>query len=196
MFYTSNLFPRLHAGNYYRIISAAALCLLAAATRLLPHQANVTAVGAVALVAGCYLGWRVAAAVTVAAMLASDAVIGFYHWPVMASVYGSLALAGGVGAWVRRPDQFSWVRAAGGSFLGSAIFYLATNWAVWQFTPLYPKTAVGLWSSYLAALPFFRNGLLGDLLYGAVLFGLAQSFQTRRGLRYGLRHAMSYRYVV
>jgi hypothetical protein len=37
---------------------------------------------------------------------------------------------------------------------------------------MYPKTWSGLVSCYVAALPFFRRGLAGDLLFTAVMFGL------------------------
>ncbi|MEK6651272.1 MAG: DUF6580 family putative transport protein, partial [Bacteroidota bacterium] len=33
----------------------------------------------------------------------------------------------------------------------------------------YPKTAAGLLECYVAAIPFFRNTLLGDLAYVAIL---------------------------
>jgi hypothetical protein len=36
---------------------------------------------------------------------------------------------------------------------------------------MYPKTAAGLLACYIAAIPFFRNMLVGDLLYTAILFG-------------------------
>jgi hypothetical protein len=36
---------------------------------------------------------------------------------------------------------------------------------------LYPRTAEGLAACYVAAIPFFRNALLGDAFYATVLFG-------------------------
>ena len=48
---------------------------------------------------------------------------------------------------------------------------MVTNYAVWQFSPWYEKSLAGLLESYTLALPFFRNTLLGDLFYSAVLFG-------------------------
>jgi hypothetical protein len=46
-----------------------------------------------------------------------------------------------------------------------------TNFGVWAIDNLYPKTTAGLVDCYVAAIPFFRNMLLGDLLYSALLFG-------------------------
>jgi hypothetical protein len=51
------------------------------------------------------------------------------------------------------------------------LFFILTNLGVWALTPLYPKTLSGLSECYVAALPFFRNTLAGDLLYSGLLFG-------------------------
>lgn len=42
---------------------------------------------------------------------------------------------------------------------------------MWLSGTLYPMTLEGLLSCYAAAIPFFRNTLLGNLGYVAVLFG-------------------------
>lgn len=163
------------------------LIVLAAATRLLPHPPNFAPIGAMALFGGRELsGWR-AFAFPLAAMLASDLFIGFYTWKVMLSVYGSFALQVVIGRWLRsRPGVFPIVW---GAFLGAVLFYLITNWAVWAFTPLYPKTAGGLLASYIAALPFFRNTLMGNLFYAGALFGGYALWQ--RSLPWGTTHAPS-----
>src|SRR3989338_480383 len=67
-----------------------------------------------------------------------------------------------------------WPRVFGASLLGSILFFLITNWAVWAFGELYTKDLGGLLMSYTMGLPFFRNTLLGDLFYVAVFFGIAE----------------------
>ena len=52
----------------------------------------------------------------------------------------------------------------------AVLFYLVTNFAVWAFESIYPKTLVGLVECYWMAVPFFRTMVAGDLLYLAVLF--------------------------
>jgi hypothetical protein len=37
---------------------------------------------------------------------------------------------------------------------------------------MYPKTIAGLMTCYAAAIPFFRRGVAGDLLFTAVMFGI------------------------
>jgi hypothetical protein len=60
----------------------------------------------------------------------------------------------------------------GASLGASLFFFIATNFGVWLEGRLYPLTAEGLVSCYYNAIPFFRNTLLGDLVFSAVLFGV------------------------
>jgi hypothetical protein len=57
------------------------------------------------------------------------------------------------------------------TLVGAAMFYLVTNFGVWVTGVLYPQTAPGLLRCYTAAIPFFRNMLLGDACYVVLLFG-------------------------
>jgi hypothetical protein len=41
---------------------------------------------------------------------------------------------------------------------------------------MYPKTLDGLGSCYIAAIPFFRNSLLSELVSSLVIFGLSYRF--------------------
>src|SRR3989344_380768 len=80
---------------------------------------------------------------------------------IPASVYLSFAISGLLGVWLRTRKNIA--NTLGVTLFASAQFYLLTNFAVWAFGTLYPKTAAGLLSSYINALPFFRNTLLGDV---------------------------------
>ncbi len=63
-------------------------------------------------------------------------------------------------------------RVAGASLAGSITFFVVSNFAVWAVWNMYPKTLAGLGACYVAALPFFRNAVAGDLAFTAVLFGV------------------------
>jgi hypothetical protein len=57
--------------------------------------------------------------------------------------------------------------------VGSAQFFLISNLPMWLApTSLYGHTLGGLIACYVAAIPFFRNTLLSDMLFAAVFFGL------------------------
>jgi len=140
----------------------------AAASRLIPHPPNMASITAVALFSGACLTRKwLAFLVPLLALFASDLVLGFYSH--MEVVYGSFVLVVCVGLLLRR--RRTPLPVAGAVLASSLLFFLITNFGVWWFGTLYPKTPAGLLTCYIAALPFFQNTLLGDALYAAVLFG-------------------------
>ena len=166
-----------------RLLPAFILIILGIAARFLPHPANFAPIGAIAIFSGLYLPKKWALILPLAAMFFSDLFIGFYAPPIMLSVYASLIAMGLIGLAIRQNKKLSTI--LGGTILGSVIFYLATNGAVWAFGSLYPHTAAGLINSYTMAIPFFKNSLLGDLFYTGALVGAyeaAMVWQTRRQL--------------
>jgi hypothetical protein len=148
-----------------------ALVLIAfiVAARLAPHPANFAPVAAIGLFAGYYFSRRMAVVIPLIGMLVSDLFIGFYHMPVMFSVYFALLLPVVLGAVLRKHGNL-W---NGITFtMASSIFFFAlTNLAVWAFSGMYERTASGLLQSYAMAIPFFKYTLAGDLSYSALLFG-------------------------
>jgi hypothetical protein len=156
--------------NKMKIIIAIFIIILAAASRLVKHPFNFTPIAAMALFAGCYLRKKWGIILPMAAMLVSDFFIGFYDWPVMASVYLSVALAFTIGWYLSK--RLKWHNVIFASLFSSVTFFIITNFAVWAFFSWYPHTAAGLINCFVLALPFFRNTLLGDLVYSGVLFGV------------------------
>lgn len=154
--------------NKYKIIITGLLISLIVLARYLPHLPNVAPVAAAGLVAGAYLGRRWALAIVITGMLLSDFLLGFYHWPVMLSVYFSLILIAWGGGYLLKykTPKIVLIYSLGSSF----IFYLVTNFAVWATALWYPKNLAGLWLAYEMGIPFLRYTLLGDLFYSVVLF--------------------------
>ena len=153
-------------------IGALPYALIAAGTalRLTPHPPNFSPIGAMALFAGAVLpgGW--AFAVPFAALGLSDLVLGFY--PGSAWVYGSFALIVLIGMALRRGRTP--LRIGTAAIASSVLFFAVTNFGEW-FGPLYPHTMTGLRADFVAAIPFFRNTVLSDLLYAAAFFGAYDS---------------------
>jgi Family of unknown function (DUF6580) len=147
---------------------AAGLVTLDVVARLLPHAANFAPLAASALFAGAILRSRtLALGVPIAAMLASDLLLGAYDWRVMSVVYAGLIVPVLLGTWARRMP----VMIAPLALASSLVFFAASNFAVWAFGGIYPTNAAGLIECYVAALPFLHTTLLGDLFWTAVLFG-------------------------
>ena len=153
--------------NWPRLAVLAGLVLFAAATRLLPHPDNVTALGGLAIFAGAmFRDPRLALGLPLAALVLSDLVIGTHA--LLFVVYGSFAVSVLIGRWLATSRTVPGV--AGATLLGAIQFYLVTNFANWVLFD--PPTVEGLIACYVSALPFFRNSLAGDFAFVATLFGL------------------------
>jgi hypothetical protein len=136
--------------------------------RLLPHTPNFTAVGAIALFAGAVYGGRLMFGVPLAIMAASDAVIGFY--PGMVYTWLGFMLVAWFGVVFRRTSLRSTVLLGG--LGGSVIFFVVSNFGVWQAGGLYAPTLAGLVRCFVMGIPFFGATLASSVFYGALLFGL------------------------
>lgn len=138
--------------------------------RLVPHPPNFAPIIATVLFAGFFYRHRaLGMLVALVAMALSDTVIGTYDSRVMAVVYSSLLLPVALRPLLQ--NRLTAVRIGGCAALSSLVFFLTTNFAVWACGSLYPKTGAGLVACYVAALPFLRTALAGDLFYSALLFG-------------------------
>jgi hypothetical protein len=118
-----------------------------------------------------YLGRKAAVLIPFAVLLITDALIGFYTLELMLSIYAAFAIVSLISLAARKYK--SAVALGYLTFASSLFFFLSTNAAVWWFSPWYEKSFTGLLYSYELGLPFFRNMLMGDLLY---TFGLLGAF--------------------
>jgi hypothetical protein len=102
-----------------------------------------------------------------AAMLISDAIIGFHstQW----AVYVGFAVIVCLGFMLRGKAKPLSVGVM--ALHSSVLFFLISNFGVWMTGGLYPLTTEGLIACFTAAILFFTNTLLGDLFYVALLFG-------------------------
>ena len=142
----------------------------AALSRLIALPPNMASITAIALFGGAYFSdKRLAFLVPLSALFLGDLLLGFYQPQEMLLVYCSFALIVCMGLWLKKRQTL--LRIGGAAIAGSVLFFLITNFGVWAFTNLYPKTLGGLAACYTAAIPFFRNTLQGDLLYTIMLFG-------------------------
>ena len=151
--------------------------------RLAPHPWNVTPIGSMFLFGGATFKSRTASLlVPLAALMLSDFLMvhflwgGRYDW---FTPYTWLAfLAVGLVGWLLR-GRVTGLNVLAGSLAGSIVFFVVSNFGVWMGGVEYPLTFDGLAACYIAALPFFRNAVLGDLFYAAVMFGSYHWLTTR-----------------
>ncbi len=144
------------------------MVFIAFASRLIPHPPNFTPIAALALFGGAsFADKRAALLVPLCGLFFSDLVLGFYA--AMPVVYGSFALVVCIGFGLRQ-RQTIW-RIGGATVGAAALFFVLSNFGEWALGAIYPRTLNGLVDCFVAAIPFFRNTILGDLMYSAVLFG-------------------------
>lgn len=153
-----------------RFIVLTLLVIAAALTRalpyLIPHIWNFTAIGALAIFAGAQFNdRRLAFIMPLAAMAISDLFIG-NGFSLL--VYTGFVAMVACGFLIRNKVNLSNVVLA--SFISAAVFFLITNFSFFYATTLYPRNLSGIMASYAAGLPFFRNMLIGNLAFSAVLF--------------------------
>ncbi len=139
--------------------------IAAALMRLLPHAPNVSPVGAVALFSGANVLGPSAFILPLLAMFISDIFLGFHS--TMIFVYGSFILAVILG---RTLKKYSAARLVVTALLSSLLFFIITNFGVWLTSAMYAKNLSGLLECYIAALPFFRNTIVGDFFYSIIIF--------------------------
>lgn len=148
---------------------ALAVIVLGAASRLLPHPPNVTPLAAMALLGGVSLAPGAAFALPLLALALSDLLIGLH--PTLPFVYAGFLATAWLGLKLKENPAPGRIAAA---CLGSSvIFFLVTNLGVWLTAGLYSKDLSGLAACYTAAIPFFRNSVLGDAVFTVLLFGMS-----------------------
>ncbi|MCE2495070.1 MAG: hypothetical protein J4F31_00550 [Flavobacteriales bacterium] len=159
------------------------LILIGALSRLIPHPANFTALGAIALFAGAKIGKQYldflipVAALWLSDLLVNNILYAAYYDSFIFFTEGfmymaiSMVLSVMVGRLVL--SKMTTCRLLSGTLISSVLFFVITNFGVWMATtPGYPQSFQGLMLCYEAAIPFFRNEFLGTLVYSGVFFGL------------------------
>jgi hypothetical protein len=159
---------KLGSNNKTGIMVALILIAIAIFSRLIPHPANFAPIAAVAIFGGAVLPRKLALSLPLVAMILSDFVIGLH--PLIFFTWGSFALIALISSY--KFKNITLYNVVGGSIGASVLFYLVTNFAVWTEGRLYQLTFSGLMQCYYNALPFFRNTLLGDMVFTSSLFGL------------------------
>lgn len=171
------------------LIIGVGLIFLAVLSRWLPHPPNVAPITAIALFSAVYFKNKLAFIIPFVSLVISDLLIGFYG-SVMFFVYASFLLSFVIGRLVQRNPSVKNIIL--GSVTASSLFFLITNFAVWWFGTMYTKDVAGLYACYLAAIPFFRNTMLGDFFYTGILFTANSLLVTPHQLKKSFTNLMSY----
>jgi hypothetical protein len=150
--------------------AALALLALAVVSRVAPHPWNFTPMIALALFGGARLpsAWLASIAV-LACWVLGDVAVGAFPYDGMWWVYGAMFAVVAIGrVLTTRHSPLAILLAA---LAGGFAFFTISNFGVWA-SGGYPHTWDGFVDCYTLALPFYRNQILGDLVFTGALFGL------------------------
>lgn len=161
-----------------RLLPSLLIILVAILLRLIPHPANVAPITPMALFGGVYLNKKYALGIPLLAMFISDIFLGFHN--TMPFVYGSFLLSGLIGIAVRKHK--STLTITGAALASSLLFFVITNFGVFLVSGMYPHTISGLINCYILAIPFYRNTIIGDLLYTGIFFIFFELLEYMAGL--------------
>jgi hypothetical protein len=153
------------------VLAVAARFMLLAA----PHSwLNFTPVGAALLFFGAR-GPRKQAWIPVLMLAGSDLYLTLFHYeyPFTLDHLATWAwYAAVIGLGMLLSKKTSPARIAGAALATAMSFFALSNFGVWLVWNMYPPTLSGLAACYAAAVPFFRNELVSDLLFSAVMFSV------------------------
>lgn len=144
------------------------LIILGILSRFLPHPANFTPIAAIALFAGTKLNQKIAPFLSLGIIIISDLIIGLHD--VILFTWGSFLIISLIGIYIRHKKGI--LPVVGGALFSSILFFIITNFGVWAVGKWYEMNLDGLIKCYTLAIPFFRNTLLGDLIYTGIFFGV------------------------
>jgi hypothetical protein len=153
----------------------------AALSRMLPHALhspglNFTMVGGGLLYFGARRGrWQTIFAVL--ALMETDyyLTVFVYNYPFHVSSYlvtwawyAAVCLVGHQ----MLSRKATGLRVAGAVAASTTSFFVLSNFVVWAGSAMYPHSAAGLATCYVAAIPFFANDVMSTAVTASALFGL------------------------
>jgi len=170
---------------FSKVAIALSLIALAVAWRIVNfnyHIApNLEIVTTVSVLAAVILGWRFALMVSLGTMIISDLVIG--NTSIFVYTWSAFAIIGLTAVILRKLNHKPALQIA--SSLGFAIassfaFFIITNFGVWA-EGWYGPTFSGLINCFVAAIPFYRTMLIGNIILVPSVIALWQLVRVRYG---------------
>jgi hypothetical protein len=158
------------------------MIVLAVLSRFIPHLPNFSPVYGTLLFGGAHLKKRDSVWFPVLMLAASDLMLTHfvYHMTIgwgeliQMAAFASIAITG----WTLR-TRFSALRFGLACVAGPSAFYLISNFGEWLGFHSYPASWDGLFTCYVAAIPFYGHSLVSTFLFAGILFGLQRFHATR-----------------
>jgi hypothetical protein len=140
---------------------------------------NFEIITALTLISAVFLGRIWAFVVPLSIIAITDAAIG--NGSVLLFTWSAFAMIGALGMLYKnaKPQamkaRFEILGLTGMGIVSSVFFFLYTNFGWWMVSSMYPHTLDGLIQCYAMGLPFFKNNLIGNLIF-VPMFSIAAVF--------------------
>lgn len=156
------------------VLSIIAVTALTRVLHVVPNMAPVTALAVFG--AWAFRDAKLAYIVPILAMIAGDAGLAIVTGDVSYAIHDTQLVVYAcllATTWIslRLKNNETHTRRALSVLSGSVLFFLVTNFAVWLTSGMYEVSLSGLGQCFTLALPFFRNSLVSDVVYSALMFG-------------------------
>lgn len=165
--------------NKFKITIAIALIIFGILGRLFLVKyvgiPNFEIITALALVSAFYLGRTWGLVVPLSVMAITDVAIG--NNPILLFTWSAFAMIAIFGMIFKKLDikssKYQVLGLTGVGVISSVFFFLYTNFGWWLMTNMYAHNLDGLIQAYIMGLPFFKNNLVGNLIFVPMFSGAA-----------------------
>lgn len=156
------------------------LTVVGVAAHLLPHAMGVSPLGALGLLCAAYLPRHLLAVPVLVTLVVGDMAGAFYPltamvWVYLAHVFAALAVSP---ALTRVNPQ----RVIGAAVLSAVVFYGVSNVSQVALA-FFPNTLEGWFACYVAGLPYLLKGVMANLVFGGMAFGIIHYVSQARAHR-------------
>ncbi len=162
--------------NSTRYLIILFLVLLLVVSRNLSFIPNFTpTISLIVFASTMFRNYYILASIVIASQLISDYFLGYYS--SIFFVYLGYILLAFASKFILKEIYF--VPIIGTSIISVFIFFLVSNYGVWQMMDIYEYSLSGLIECYIAGIPFLKYSLISTLLYSTTMYVLFRSILFR-----------------
>ena len=152
--------------RYLVILFAVVLLIISRSLSFIPNFTPT--ISLIVFISIMFRNHYILAFIIVLSQLISDYFLGYYSSMFFVYLgYVSIAIAS---KYIFK--ELNFIHVIGTSCISVLIFYLISNYGVWQMMDLYQYNFYGLMQCYIAGIPFLKYSLISTLLYSTTIYVL------------------------
>lgn len=155
--------------RYLVILFAVVLLIISRSLSFIPNFTPT--ISLIVFISIMFRNHYVLAFIIILSQVISDYFLGYYS--SMLFVYLSYVLIAVTSKCILK--EFNFMHIMGTSIISVIIFYLVSNYGVWQMMDLYQYNFSGLMQCYIAGIPFLKYSLISTLLYSTTIYLLIKA---------------------